>query len=202
MIKVIDNFLTKSYYNNILELVTTTNFEWTYVDNITTPQYLPVLKTPRLDEYGFSHAFWSGGMQMSKHAPFFSAMLCQILDETDCDFIWRGRVDMLTWSKETFVHQAHVDFDFTNTASVFYINESDGDTIFYNIKPKDVPKDTDLTDLEEYKRVSPQPNRLVIFDGDHLHTGSTPTKHKNRILINSNYIKAEYVERANEYGKR
>ena len=60
--------------------------------------------------------------------------------------------------------------------------------IFYNVKPDDVPKDKEL---KEYDRVSPKANRLVIFDGDLLHTGCSPTKHKNRIIINSNYMKNE-----------
>ena len=100
---------------------------------------------------------------------------------------------MVTWSgKEDFIHPPHDDFSFPNTASVYYVNESDGDTIFYNVKPADVPKDKDL---KEYDRVTPKANRLVIFDGDLLHTGCSPTKHKNRILINSNYIKEkEYKE--------
>ena len=51
-------------------------------------------------------------------------------------------------------------------------------------------------DLKEYDRVSPKANRLVLFDGDLLHTGCSPTKHKRRILINSNYIKKEYKEEA------
>jgi hypothetical protein len=47
---------------------------------------------------------------------------------------------------------------------------------------------------EILERVSPKANRLVLFDGNLLHTGSSPTKHKNRILINSNYIKKENVK--------
>ena len=123
----------------------------------------------------------------------------QILDVTDCDFIIRARADMVTWSKEDYTHPAHTDFPFPNTASVFYVNETDGDTIFYNVKPDDVPKDKEL---KEYDRVSPKANRLVIFDGDLLHTGCSPTKHKNRILINSNYIKKEHKEEAEENHKK
>ena len=126
-------------------------------------------------------------------------MLYQILDVTNCDLIWRARADMVTWSKEDFIHPAHIDFPFPNTASIFYVNESDGDTIFYNVKRTDV---ANYKDLKEYDRVSPKANRLVIFDGDLLHTGCSPTKHKNRILINSNYIKKEYLEERLHEGKK
>jgi hypothetical protein len=49
--------------------------------------------------------------------------------------------------------------------------------------------------MKEMERVSPKANRLVLFDGSFLHTGCSPTKHKNRILINSNYMKKEDVEK-------
>jgi hypothetical protein len=111
-------------------------------------------------------------------------MLFQILDVTDCDYILRAVGRMTTWSKDEFLHSPHIDFTFPYTGALFYVNETDGDTIFYKDKG-----------LKEYDRVSPKPNRLVIFDGDQLHAGHAPTKHKNRILINSNYIKEkEYNE--------
>ena len=188
MIKIIDNFLTKSYHKDILELMTSSNFEWYHNDNIS---YTNNVNPKCFHEYGFTHIFWHDetGKRNTIYSHFIQPLLYQILDVTDCDFIIRARADMVTWSKEEFIHQKHIDFPFPNTASVLYINETDGDTIFYNIKPEDVLKDTDYKDLKEYDRISPKANRLVIFDGDLLHTGCSPTKHKNRILINSNYIK-------------
>ena len=102
--------------------------------------------------------------------------LYQIMDVAECDFVLRGRADMVTWSKDEYIHPPHADFPYPNTAAVFYVNESDGDTILYG---------------DEVSRVSPKGNRLVLFDGSILHTGCSPTKHKNRILINSNYGKKD-----------
>ena len=188
MMKIIDNFLSKTYYNNISEQITGPNFEWWYYNYISNPPF-----STDFNEYGFSHTFWheKRGHTNTSFSNFILPLLFQILDVTDCDFLFRARADMVTWSKEDFIHPVHIDSPIPNTASVFYVNESDGDTIFYNIKPEDVPKDKDL---KEYDRVSPKANRLIIFDGDLLHTGCSPTKHKTRILINSNYIKKEYIE--------
>ena len=199
--KIIDNFLSKSYYNSILELLSgfkidaphqsIYDFVWQYHNNITGSH----LESSHFNEYGFTHSFWgeeSG--PVGQFGFYIQPLLFQIMDVANCDFVLRARADMVTWSKEDFTHPAHTDFPFPNSASVFYINETDGDTIFYNVEPKDVPKDKDYKDLKEYDRVSPSPNRLVLFDGDFLHTGCSPIKHKNRILINSNYIKKKYVE--------
>ena len=196
--KIIDNFLTKSYHENILELLSGPNFAWMYNDSITGSLEDRVLENPQLNEYGFSHSFWRENKGPdSGYASFIEPMLYQIKDATDCDLIWRARADMVTWTgKEDFKHLAHIDFPFPNKASVFYVNETDGDTIFYNVKRTD---NLDVKDLKEYNRISPKANRLIIFDGDLLHTGCSPTKHKNRIIINSNYIKKEYKEMAEEH---
>ena len=187
MMEIIDNFLSKTYFKNISELVNGPNFEWIYNDNISEP-----LSSTQFNEYVFSHLFLvardENDPSSNRFSPFIEPLLFQILDVTNCDVILIARADMVTWSKEDFIHPAHTDFLFPNTAAVFYVNESDGDTIFYNVKRTDVAH---YKDLKEYDRVSPKANRLVIFDGNLLHTGCSPTKHKRRILINSNYIKKD-----------
>ena len=195
--KIIDNFLTKSYYQYILELLTSPNFGWNYISDITGGS-----QSLQFNNYGFAHKFIHEERgPISEYAEFMRPLLYQILDITDCDYILRARADMVTWSgKEDFIHPAHNDYSFPNTAAVFYINETDGDTIFYNAKRTDV---ADYKNLKEYDRVSPKANRLVIFDGDLLHTGCSPIKHKNRIIINSNYIKEnEYQRMDREKTKR
>ena len=188
--QVIDNFLTKTYYDHILKLLTSRDFEWRYGNNITEPHG----NKEHFNEYGFSHVFWDGSKkeQNGKYTTFIQPLLFQIMDIANCDFIIRARADMVTWTgEENFMHPAHTDFHMPNTASIFYVNETDGDTIFYNIKPNDVPNG----EADELEKVSPKANRLVLFDGDLLHTGSSPIKHKNRILINSNYINKKEQEK-------
>jgi hypothetical protein len=60
-----------------------------------------------------------------------------------------------------------------NIATVYYVNDSDGDTIFKDSKEK----------------ITPKANRLIIFDGSLLHTGSSPKNSKTRILLNSNFVR-------------
>ena len=191
-LKVIDNFLTKSYFEELTDILTSGDFEWGY----TNPGKGHMGNL--FNGYGFTHAFadwqWPGLRSGDRFLNFIQPLLYQTLDATDCDYILRARADMVTWQgKEEFVHPPHVDYPFSHTAAVYYINESDGDTVFYNVYPKDVPKGTHYTELKEYSRSSPKPNRLIIFDGELVHTGSSPTKHQNRVLINSDYIKKENI---------
>ena len=104
------------------------------------------------------------------------------MDTVDCNKILRCRADMVTWSPEEYIHPAHVDFIFPNTSTVYYVNDTDGDTILYGVDEKALK-----SKLEIKERISPKANRLIMYDGGLLHTGSSPTKHKTRILINSNF---------------
>jgi len=62
---------------------------------------------------------------------------------------------------------------------IYYINDSDGDTIFFNDK------------LKEIKRVSPKKGRAVIFDSQILHCGCNPIKQQKRAVINFIYKENE-----------
>ena len=209
MIKIIDNFLTKSYHGDILKHLTGSNFEWSMYNSDTDSFFGPSSPIQKdhsnytgYKTYGFKHHFWNkerGGV--SRLSAFINPLFLHIQDVANCDFIIRARADMITYSgkKEFSVQGTHIDFPFPNVAAVFYVNESDGDTILYNVKLSELPKGKTHKDLKKYDRVSPKPNRLVLFDGDSYHTGYSPTKHKNRILINSNYIKKEYKEEFDSY---
>jgi hypothetical protein len=185
--QVIDNFLTKSYHRELLELLNNYNFPWYYNSNIS---YKSNNNSNRLYESGFSHIFWdnsSGGQRDSSYSWFWKPALHKIMDVVNNNFIVRSRGDMTMYAHQPFVHDPHIDFSFPNISTVYYVNDSDGDTIFYKEKAKQHHDIKLLSKLNEVERVSPKANRLVVFEGDTVHTGSSPNKHKNRIIINSNF---------------
>ena len=188
MIKIIDNFLSKTYYKSILELLSGHNFDWKYLENITDPEN-ETKSVDNFNGYRLSHTFWDEKKRsLPPLGPYMEPLLYKIMDVAECDFVLRARADMVTWSKDEFIHPPHADFPFPNTASIFYVNETDGDTIIYD-------EHHPILKSKISQRVSPKANRLILFDGSLLHTGSSPTKHKNRILINSNYMKKEDAEK-------
>ena len=114
------------------------------------------------------------------------------MDVVNNDFIIRSRGDMTMYTHQLFEHDPHIDFSFPNISTVYYVNDSDGDTIFYNEKAKQYDDIKAFSKLNEVERVSPKANRLVVFEGDTIHTGSSPNKHKNRIIINSNFAMEKF----------
>lgn len=87
----------------------------------------------------------------------------------------------------------HVDNFKPHYSLIYYVNDSDGDTIFYNDTLGDKFEDwmsilgnnKDLSYWKENKRVSPKKGRLVIFDGRIFHKSTYPTT-QDRYVINFN----------------
>jgi len=193
MIKVIDNFLTKSYHKELLSILDNADFPWHYNRNISDNEKDDA--SPY--SFGFSHIFFDafkGGQRDTWYASFVKPMLYQIMDTVGANWIIRARADMTVATPNNFEHGAHVDFSFSNISTVFYVNESDGDTIFFDKEPivevvngEKIVQPFDKNELNVVDRVSPKANRLVIFPGNIAHTGCSPKNYKNRILINSNY---------------
>jgi hypothetical protein len=189
MIKVLDNFLTKSYHKDLLNIMSSPNFHWHYNENISSKPKESINEKPVLEEYGFSHIFWNEkGMRNSPTSVLWKPGLYQIMDAVDTDFILRSRGDMTLYSYKEFIHEPHVDLLIKHISAIYYVNDSDGETIFYNQRHLGegypIPNDMQIKE-----KVSPKANRLVFFDGDIIHTGMSPNKHKNRIIINSNFQK-------------
>ena len=76
----------------------------------------------------------------------------------------------------SLVHPPHIDGSYPHWVVLYYVNNSDGDTILYKNDKK-----------TELKRITPKKGRIVFFDGSIWHSGSTPqTTHRS--VINFNFI--------------
>lgn len=175
---IIDNFLPKYYLKELQDYFLGDNCEWHYSPNTT--HYCP--DDNELGSMGFSLNLYVDG----NYFPTFSATLCRSLitasQEIAEDFSghyvnpYRARADMTIYNPDKFKHSAHTDYDFPHTTAIFYLNTSDGNTLLLN-------------DDKIIKEVEPVENRLFVFDGLTLHTGHSPSKHKQRVLINMNFTK-------------
>ena len=71
-------------------------------------------------------------------------------------------------------HNAHVDQEFPHDVVLYYINDADGDTFFFD-------KDKNIIHRE-----TPERGKLVIFDGSTFHSSSAPSTNI-RMTLNINY---------------
>jgi hypothetical protein len=71
--------------------------------------------------------------------------------------------------------------------SIYYINDSDGDTFFFNESNKAAPNKDHLKNLTIKRKITPKQGRMVIFPSYILHAGMHPIESNFRAVINYNF---------------
>ena len=182
LVKVIDDFVEEDYFNQIQSTVTGDWQQWYYQSNLVGEYW----GAGGLGKHGFN--CWiiqqPNNFVDSYVAGLMTPLLQEMVQACECKNILRSRLDMTLYSPLDNTCPAHVDEVIPHIATVFYFNDSDGNTVIYNEK---FDKDKGLPeDLTIQKEVEPKANRLVLFDGSYIHTGHTPREHNNRIVLNTN----------------
>jgi hypothetical protein len=190
MIEVIDNFLENYYIDYLLELIDNPFWMWRYHKNIS----YKGLDVEDSWKHGFEHLLFSKYDDISfdmSNSQVWIPLFLKIEEYFNLPVgsLFRARLDMTLRSPENTIHTPHVDHKFFHYASILYLNDSDGDTIFFNEKIDADNSDCfpDCSDLTVKKIVSPKKNRLIFFDGSYFHTGHSPSNNNRRILLNANY---------------
>lgn len=188
MIKIIDNFLSESYFKKIEQVVTSTSFEWISTNNITDGNL------PQLGLIGFCHPICvNNDLIRSYFAFMMSGFLYQTMDLVGKKNIIRSRFDMTVYNPNKLMHLPHVDLEdpyIPNVTTIFYITDNlDSETIIFDkkINSEEDKNNLEISKLKIIKKIEPRKNRLVVFDGSYLHTGHSPVYENSRILINSNF---------------
>ena len=81
------------------------------------------------------------------------------------------------------VDTPHLDRTTPHWSFIYYVEDSDGDTIIYDYKSKNENDIPYFEDVKELKRIKPKQGTIVAFDGLHWHTAEQPTKNKRCIII-------------------
>jgi len=164
-IKVYKNFLKKEDFNYLKSILLSSRFPWYF--SIVLNKY-PIEKKEH--NYQLEHTFYNNDQFFSNHINIVEFFKSKIEWLT----LVRVKANLLIRTEKNIEHGMHVDFDSPNqlTTGIFYVNTNNGYTKF---------KDGTIINSEE--------NKYVEFKGDLMHTGSTCTDSKQRIVINFNYIK-------------
>jgi hypothetical protein len=102
--------------------------------------------------------------------------------------IFQGRSFLQFPNPESLVNNPHIDLTFPHLVCLYYVNDSDGDTILYEQTSNDFGEvDVKSKEFTVKKRVSPKRGRVLLFDGKYYHSSSSPTSNQ-RCIINFNLI--------------
>lgn len=178
MIIELPNFLPTSLQDHLERHLTSNHFPWHFLKDVTS----------EYDNYhaGFHHTpFLDGNPKTVEYDNilFLAHYVKNALQKDDL-ILHRIRYGINIRSSDNQDYNTpHLDFpdDFLNNhyTALYYVNDSDGDTVIFN----------ETTRSKKYtilKRITPEKGKLCIFDGKHFHASSRPKTNDYRIVITLN----------------
>ena len=164
-------------------------FPWYYTSDITDNTHEGTFQ----GRFGFAHQYVNTeeGIVSDFHSLFIGLIKnsCKKLKMKEIDIL-QGRSFLSTptnISKDD-VDTPHVDLVVPHFVMLYYVRDSDGDTIIYNEKTKfnSCAPDPKMNYTIK-KKVSPKQGRVVLFNGIHFHTSEQPN-HNLRCIVNYDLI--------------
>ena len=193
-LEVFDDIIDKSLQEKIKSKLMN-NFPWfftNHVTNIDIPQSRPA----------FFHNFYDNFEKNSQDTWIAEKIISSVIDK------FKLKITQIIQSR-TFlqlplnhlgglVDNAHVDLKRSHLVILYYVMDSDGDTIIYDNQWKEGKTCKNIEETKKLlikKRVTPKQGRVVVFDGSYFHSSSQP-KDNNRCVINTD-ITYEGINNAN-----
>jgi hypothetical protein len=158
---LIDNFLPEEDLKRIQDIMLTgSDFSWYYNEQI-------ISKDIGDEHFQFTHTFYKNWNWQSN-----GALIEPLITKINPKAWIRIKANLKTRQNKVVEQGWHTDFEFPCTTAIFYLNDTDGYTVF-----------------EDGTKIDCKANRLVEFDSHNKHSGTSHTDAKVRVLLNMNYIK-------------
>jgi hypothetical protein len=165
--KIIDNCISKENQNLLINEIINNNFFPWYLNTDLT------FKKGKQKRPSMSHIFINNKKQNSTKAELIYSIFSKILNKNiiNCKTILQLPINTKTISYDT----PHIDMHEPHIVFLYYVINSDGETILFKNK-------------KIHKKIKPKQGRLLIFDGNMVHTAYQPKKNI-RCIINFNVEK-------------
>lgn len=161
MIKVLDNFLEIKDFNSLTDSMTGNEFPWFLNKGVSYAND---------GHIQFYHNFF-----LYNNFPHYSSncitLLEPILNKINPLSIVRIKANLLQRTNIIHEHDMHVDYNFDGTTCIYYLNTNNGYTLF-----------------EDGSKIESVANRLVLFDANIKHAGTSCTDALYRAVINFNFL--------------
>lgn len=200
----IEDFIPPRYQQHLKETVLDSKFPWYFNRDITSPLWFwrenhlndSTLEVEDSSFTGFMHILWGRDGKESDFYDIFVPLLYSMeekINMTIKDLI-QLRLGLFTLNKNRQpYHVPHVDYqnDGLKYTAIYYLNDSDGDTFFFdefldpNIKRFINGYDPSLFTVA--KSIKPKQGKLVLFDGRRYHASSYPESTPERMVLNINF---------------
>ncbi len=148
---------------------------------------------------GFSHMAYLAQENEPSVSPL-SSLLLPILfvfcEKAKLEFraLLRIRIGLFTRTPGSAPHHnPHVDFSQPHRTAVYYVNDSDGDTVIFNESLDDVSLEDSAAFANAGRfsiagSVPPKKGKMACFDGRFYHASAYPTESAKRIAVTFNFV--------------
>lgn len=185
MIQVIDNVIASRYQNAIEAIFFDSYFQWSYNPNVSGDN--------QTTQIGLSHELLYNFEHKSPYVDFLLPLVYEISDKSNINFdkILQGRCFLQPPSNLQNKNDVfHIDVFRPHYVFLYYVNDSDGDTLISKLKYADeqpIFLDKNYQEEDISNKVSPKKGRVVVFDGHHYHAAGIP-QHSHRCILNFNVV--------------
>lgn len=156
---VTDGFLPTNIFDSIAEVLYSNEFPW-YRNDGSANRYDGTTL--------FSHVLYNDGKPNSAYFNLLDPILKGL---NSCSLV-RAKINLNTQSSEIIPSGYHVDFPYPGLkTAVYYINTCDG-----------------YTEFETGDKTESVANRMLVFDSNMRHRGTSTSNNPIRIVMNINYF--------------
>ena len=182
-IYVFDDIIEKDYQNKIKNTLigegryNDEDFPWYYIDDVTASGDY---ENQKRGAFVHDYVHYEYGIESDFHYLFLDLIKksCSKLKIKEVDALQgRSFLQLPTNIKKEDVDTPHTDMTVQHFVMLYYVCDSDGDTIIYNEK---VISEKGFT---VQKKVTPKQGRVVLFNGAYYHTAQQPN-HNLRCIVN------------------
>lgn len=190
----IDNIIPVDYQNHLKTLMTGFEFPWVFNKNLVSPDDCFI---GREDNHsGFNHFFYEQGVPTSNYFNLLYPLVLSITSQSQVKFnrLIRMRANLTLRNRDSSLdyHLPHIDSWFPHYNAIYYVNDSDGDTVIFNETNETYDRgDADIEKIKSAnftikKRITPKQGKILIFPGKYYHSSSFCKDNSYRCVININ----------------
>lgn len=187
-----DNFLSLEQVLKVSQAVTKDNKDilWHALENTSGIRQYPTIKDSNLtvsEDKQYSHAASFNTTKMSDIHDLGSDILHTFAKKHGIEIkeTLRIKANILNKTdKQDHIHPPHVDLPTPHMVLLYYVNDSDGDTVMFDQKYR--AEETPILTVD--KKISPKGGAAIVFDGLTYHASSSPINAEERIVLNINFI--------------
>ena len=190
LVIVDNNFIDKNVQEALFQVVTDRQTAWilnyqSVPPDHSGPEFVVTDKTKEVIQ--FNHILSVKDKVLSPlYEPIMSSVFYPFIEKNgiECNEILRAKLNLVPSFKEDVYQTPHVDQNTEHKVFLYYINDSDGETIFFN----EFFDNTKKTELTEMIRVKPEMGKGVVFDGLQFHAPTAPKDSSFRVVLNIDFI--------------